>query len=94
MALHYENIDHLKVFNVCIKHFRGEDVELLHKLPNGDGTFTEIPPGKLKLKDDTVHCLLPGCPSYYSSTSAINGLVCPLSYDSKENRFIKPYNLV
>ena len=58
-----------------ISEFRDEDVELLHKLPNGDGTFTAIPLGKLKLKYDTVPCLLPRCPSYYSSTSTINGLV-------------------
>ena len=82
------------VFSVCIKHFRDEDVELLHMLPNGDGTFTEISLGKFKLKDDTVPCLLPGCPSYYSSTWSINGLVCPMSYDIKENRLIKPFNLV
>ena len=41
-ALSYKNIDNLKVYNVRIKHFRDEDVELLHKVPNGDGTFTEI----------------------------------------------------
>ena len=51
---------------------RDEDVELLRELSNGDGTFTEIPLGKLELKDDTVPCLLTGCPSYYSSTSAVN----------------------
>ena len=56
-------------------------MELLRELPNGDSTFTEIP-GKLKLKDDTVPRLLPGCPSYYTSTSAINVLVCPMSFDS------------
>ena len=64
-------------------------MELLRELPNGDGTFTEIPFRKLKLKDDTVPCLLPSCPSYYSSTSAINILVCPMSYDSKDDRLIK-----
>ena len=63
------------MFNVCIKHFGATDVELLHKLPNGDSTFTEIPLGKPLLKNDTVPSLLPGCPSYYSLTSAINGLV-------------------
>ena len=51
-------IVHLKVFNVCINYFRDEDVELLHKLPNGDGTFTEMSLGKLKLKDDTIPCPL------------------------------------
>ena len=68
--LRYENIDHL-LFNVCINPYRDEDAELLHKLPNEVGSFTE-PLGELKLKDDTVPCKLPGCPSYYSSTSAIS----------------------
>ena len=34
--------------------FPDEDVELLRELLNGDGAFTEIPFGQLKLKDDTV----------------------------------------
>ena len=50
-ALRFENIDHLKVYYVYIKNFRDEDMEFLHKLPNGDGTFIETPLGKLKLKD-------------------------------------------
>ena len=65
----------------------------MHNVPNGDGTFTEIPRGKLKLKDDAVPCLLPG-PSYYSSTLITKGPVCIMSYDSKENCVIKPFNLV
>ena len=80
-ALRYENIDHLKVFNVCIEHFGDGDVELLHKCPNGDGTFTEIPCGKLELKDDTIPSLLSRCPSYFPRTSEIKGLVCPMSHD-------------
>ena len=30
-ALRRENIDSLKVVNVCVKHFRSEDVEYFHK---------------------------------------------------------------
>ncbi|KAI6659855.1 hypothetical protein LOD99_14195 [Oopsacas minuta] len=53
-ALHREDIDRLKVVNVCIKHFREEDVEYFHKLPNGDGTFTSVPRDKLKLKEGAI----------------------------------------
>ena len=83
-ALQRENIDSLKVVNVCVKHFRSEDVDSFHKVPRGDGTFTEIPRGKLNLKDGVVPCLLPGCPSYYSSTSTTKRT--RLSYESKEEQ--------
>ena len=53
-ALRRENFENLKVSNVCIVHFRDKEMELLRKLPNGDGTITKIPGGKFKLKDDTV----------------------------------------
>ena len=81
-ALHRDNIDNLKVVNVCVKHFREEDVEVSHKLSNGDGTFTEIPRAEPKLIDCAVPCLLPGCSSYYSLTSTTKR-TC-LSYDAKE----------
>ena len=66
-ALHRENIDELKEIFVCIKHFRAEDVEYTHKVPNGDGTFREIPRASPKLKDGAIPCFLPECSSYYSS---------------------------
>ena len=50
-ALRRENIDNPKVVNVCVKHFREEDVEVSHNAPNGDGTFTAIPRAKPKLRD-------------------------------------------
>ena len=81
-ALHREDIDRLKVVNVCIKHFREEDVEYFHKVPNGDGTFTNVLRDKLKLKEGAIPCLLPGCPSYYSST--LPAKRTRLSYVSKE----------
>ena len=31
-----------------------------HKVPKGDGTFTEVLRDRLKLKEDAVTCLLPG----------------------------------
>ncbi|KAI6648378.1 hypothetical protein LOD99_8168 [Oopsacas minuta] len=85
-ALHCDNIDRLKVVNVCIKHFREEDVEYIHKVPNGDGTFTSVPRYKLKLKGGAIPCLLPGCPSYYSSTSTSKR--ARLSYEPKEKEML------
>ena len=68
------------------KHFREEDVEVSHKVPNGDGTFIEIPRAKPKLRDGAVPCLLPGCSSYYSSTSTTKRT--RLSYDAKEEELM------
>ena len=85
-ALHRDNIDNLKVVNVCVKHFWEEDVEVSHKVPNGDGTFTEIPRAKPKLREGAVPCMLPGCSSYYSSTSTTKRT--RLSYDAKEEELM------
>ena len=68
------SIFEMKMWSSCISY----QIETVHSL----GYILE----NLSSKDDTIPCLLPGCPSYYSSTSTINGLVCPISYDSKENR--------
>ncbi|KAI6658650.1 hypothetical protein LOD99_11028 [Oopsacas minuta] len=92
-ALHREDIDRLKVVNVCIKHFREEDVEYFHKVPNGDDTFTSVPRDKLRLKEGAILCLLPGCPSYYSSTSTTKRH--RLSHESKEKEMLnQPFKLV
>ena len=42
-ALHRDDIDKLKVVYVCVKHFRDEDVEYTHRVPNGDVSYQEIP---------------------------------------------------
>ena len=62
------DIDGMKVVRVCIKHFREQDIETTHRVPKGDGTFTEVPRATLKLAEGAVPCLLPGCPSYNSTT--------------------------
>ena len=69
-ALRRDDIDELNAVYVCVKHFRTEDIEYTHKVPNGDGTFPEIPRVNPKLKDDAVPVFLPGCPSYYSQSAA------------------------
>ena len=81
-ALHREHIDELEDVFVCIEHFRAEDVEHIHKVPNGDGTFREIPRACPKLKDGAIPCFLPGCSSYYSSQSSSKR--SRLSSESKE----------
>ena len=47
-ALHREDISDLKMVYVCAKHFQEEDIEYFHKVPRGDGSFYEVPRGKLK----------------------------------------------
>ena len=79
-ALNRDDIDKLKVVYVCVNHFRDEDVEYTHIVPNGDGSYREIR-SKLKLKEGTVPSVLPGCPPYYSSHSAT--IRSRLSRDSK-----------
>ena len=85
-ALRRDDIDDVKVVPVCIKHFREEDIEASHQVPKGDGTFTEVPRDRPKLKECAVPCLLPGCPSYYSPTSRTKRI--RLSYDSKEEELL------
>ena len=68
-ALRRDNICDMKVVRVCIKHFREEYIETTHSVPKGDGTFKEVPCASPKLTKGAVPCLLPGCPSYYSTTS-------------------------
>ena len=56
-ALHREDIEDLRAVNVCVKHFREGDIEYTHKVPNGDGTYREIPRSHLKLKEGAVPAL-------------------------------------
>ena len=69
-ALHRDDIDELKVVYVCSKHFREDEVQTTHKVPNGDGSYREIPRNRPKLKYGAVPTILPGCPRYYSSHTA------------------------
>ena len=49
-ALHREDVDDLKIVYVCSKYFREEEIEHTHRVPNGDGTYREVPRMYLKLK--------------------------------------------
>ena len=55
-------------------------------MPNGDGTFKEIPQASPKLKDGAIPSFLPGCSSYYSNQSYQKR--SRLSYDSKEEALV------
>ena len=68
-ALHREDVDELKVEYVCSKDIREEDVEYMHRVPNGDGSYREMQRSRPKLKEGAVPAILPGCPLYYSSHS-------------------------
>ena len=46
------------------------EIEATHKISKGNRKFTEVPHAMPKLNDGAVRCVvLPGCPSYYSTTS-------------------------
>ena len=85
-ALRRDDINDMKVVRVCIKHFKEEDIETTHRVPKGDGTFMEVPRARPKLKEGAVPCLLPGCPSDYSTTSKTKR--SRLSYESKEEELL------
>ena len=75
---------------VCIKHFKEEHIDAAHRVPKGDGTFTEVPSARPRLKEGAVPCFLQVYPSYYSTTSKTKRT--RLSYDSKEEKLLnKPY---
>ena len=42
-VLRRDDLQSFKGVYVCVNHFRQEDVEYTHKVPNGDGTYREIP---------------------------------------------------
>ena len=81
-ALHRENIAALKHVYVCIHHFRDEDIERTYKVPNPDGSFTENPRGKPKLRKGAVPPSLPGSAPYHSELSS---KPARLSFDTKED---------
>ena len=85
-ALHRDDIDELKIVYVCSKHFGDNEVETTHKVPNGDGSYREIPRSRPNLRDGAVTTLLPGCPSYYSTHSASKR--SRLSLDEKDDELL------
>ena len=64
--------------------FRRKIFNIFPSVPRGDGTSYEVPRGRPKLNPVAVPSLLPGCPSYYSSTPSTGIKRTRFSYDSKE----------
>ena len=91
-ALRRDDIDELKAVYVSVKHFREEDIEYTHRVPNGDGTFREVPRVSPKLKDGAVPVFLPGCPP--TILNVLQSEVVCLSTLKKMNSSIKPCHLV
>ena len=81
-ALRRENISDLKHVFVCIHHFHDNDVERTYKIPNPDGSLSEIPSGQPKLKKGAIPSLLPGCAPYYSESTS---KPTRLSFNHKED---------
>ena len=91
-ALRRDDIDELKAVHVCVKHYREEDIKYTHRVPNGDGTFREVPRVSPKLKDGDVPDFSTRVPLLlfsisYKAKSSVSTL-------NKMNSSIKPYHLV
>ena len=84
-ALHRDDISDLKMVYVCAKHFQKEDIQYFHTVPRGDGTSYEVPRGRPKLNPSAVPSLLPGCPSYFSSTPSARNKRTRLSNSKEED---------
>ena len=85
-ALRRDDIDDFKRVYVCVKHFREEDIECMHRVPNGDGTFREEPRARPKVKEGAVPVFLPGCPSISQPTTSTDSR--RLSLDSREEELL------
>ena len=80
-ALRRVNMTDFKFIFVCAKHFREDDIEHVFKMPNPDGSFSEISRAQPKLRTGAVPSILPGCSSYYSKPLAP---IHRLSFEEKE----------
>ena len=85
-ALRRDDLDDFKRVYVCVKHFREEDIEYMHIVPNGDGTFRKEPRAKSKVKEGAVPVFLPGCPSISQPTTSTKRK--RLSLDSREEELL------
>ena len=70
-----------------MKHFREDDIEYTHKVPNGDGTFREISRINPRLKDGAIPAFLPWHPSICSQPTTTKKRR-RLSLDSKDEELL------
>ena len=59
----------MKRIYVCANHFLPEDIETKYSIAQPDGSLLEVERTNPHLRKDAVPRLLPGCPSYLSSSS-------------------------
>ena len=88
-ALRHDDIDYMKVVRMCIKHFREEDIKASYKVPKGDGTFTEVPRGRPKLKKGAVPCYCPDVHPIIQQRQKLSGLACRMT--QRKNCWIEQY---
>ena len=67
-ALWRDDLHYFKGVYVCVKHFREEDIEYTHKVPNGDGTFREIARVNPRLKEGAIPAFSTRSSIYLSTT--------------------------
>ena len=63
----------------------------MHRVPNGGGSYREMPRSRPKLKEGAVPAILPGCPLYYSSHS--NNKRSRLSRECKDDELLNQLSL-
>ena len=67
--------------NVCIKHFREENILRTFEIHQAEGSIQHIARSKPKLLDTAIPCILPECPKNLSYTA---NKPARLTYESKE----------
>ena len=89
-ALHREHGNPPKIFYVCAMHFHERDIENMIRV--NDGVEIEyIKREKTILVKGAITSILPGCPSYLSSTKTSTPY--RFSHETKEDIFIIARNL-
>ena len=68
-ALHREHDNPPRLFHVCIKHFQETDIELTIKVNDGI-EITHINRERPILRKGAIPSILPGCPTYLTSTKS------------------------
>ena len=88
-ALRRDDLHHFKGVYLHIKHFREEDIEYTHRIPNRDGTFREIARINPRLKQGAIPAFLSGHSSIHSQpTTTKSASRDRRSLDSKDEELL------